>query len=653
MKDAGEKGAYRVKLVRGPFVKLDPNEESCEGEGALLTLVAKIRKDRPEVLVGADLFSGAGGLSLGLENAGVDVLFSVDHDVEAVATHKHHFQGLSVNWDLSDPDVVAKVGQLLKRINVDVLAGGPPCQPFSKAGRSGIRYQVRHGNRDAHDRRRGLWQSYLEVIRVAMPRAVIMENVPDMALDREMFILRTMVYELEQLGYSVEERVMETWRYGVPQFRQRLILIAMRDRVEFEWPKEVPRKTTVSNAIGELPEVEGGWRPEGGADGWTDYDEPTTAFQRKMRVGVQAGDEKKLFDHITRPVRDDDAAAFELMDANTLYSDLPDDLKRYRDDIYDDKYKRLDPNDLSRTITAHIAKDGYWYIHPAQGRTLTVREAARLQTFPDWFRFSGPPSAAFKQIGNAVPPMFAEALGQAVVAAIERNEKDGTSTEESSQILADWFANNPLKAHPWFRAQTRWQVISAEMLLDRAPADQIRHVWPLVARWLDPADTVAAADDAEEIGQWIGREARANKLIELARHLHGMQCELTDADLESLVAEKRLTQNQADIATLVVPTGEVDSSEEPVIVSKGTLRAVARIVGKSVDVRNRRTDGRIAVASVIGFGSQSRYAHLALMEISARICRQADPQCTACPASSFCSSSRAQEQTLEILDLTN
>ncbi len=282
-----------------------------------------------------------------------------------------------------------------------------------------------------------------------------------------------------------------------------------------------------------------------------------------------------------------------------------------------------------------------------------MREAARLQTFPDWFRFSGPPSAAFKQIGNAVPPMFAEALGQAVVAAIERNEKDGTSTEESSQILADWFANNPPKANPWFRAQTRWQVISAEMLLDRAPTDQIRHVWPLVARWLNPADTVAAADDAEEIGQWIGREARANKLIELARHLHGMQCELTDADLESLVAEKRLTQNQADIATLVVPTGEVDSSEEPVIVSKGTLRAVARIVGKSVDVRNRRTDGRIAVASVIGFGPQSRYAHLALMEISARICRQADPQCTVCPASSFCSSSKAQEQTLEILDLTN
>ena len=103
-------------------------------------------------------------------------------------------------------------------------------------------------------------------------------------------------------------------------------------------------------------------------------------------------------------MREDDERAFQLMDAKTRYSDLPEDMRRYRDDIFDDKYKRLDENELSRTITAHIAKDGYWYIHPRQNRTLTVREAARLQTFPDRFRFAGPPSAAFRQIGNAVPP---------------------------------------------------------------------------------------------------------------------------------------------------------------------------------------------------------------------------------------------------------
>ena len=107
-------------------------------------------------------------------------------------------------------------------------------------------------------------------------------------------------------------------------------------------------------------------------------------------------------------------AAFEHLDTKTRYSDLPEELKRYRDDIFDDKYKRLDADDLSRTITAHIAKDGYWYIHPEQNRTLTVREAARIQTFPDHFRFAGAPTAAFRQIGNAVPPRLGRAIGAAV-----------------------------------------------------------------------------------------------------------------------------------------------------------------------------------------------------------------------------------------------
>ena len=157
-------------------------------------------------------------------------------------------------------------------------------------------------------------------------------------------------------------------------------------------------------------------------------------------------------------------------------------MKRYRDDIFNDKYKRLDENGLSRTITAHIAKDGYWYIHPRQNRTLTVREAARLQAFPDYYRFAGPPSAAFRQIGNAVPPILGEQLGEAVRSSLDNPKPAGPSTKRIANTLARWFTSLPALSIPWLRAERRWNIISAETLLERLPAPQMRVLWPLLAR---------------------------------------------------------------------------------------------------------------------------------------------------------------------------
>jgi len=379
-----QRSTYGVKLVRGPFVRIEPHELACETEDELLALVPTL--SRP---LAADLFCGAGGLSLGLTHAGFDVVLAVDSDDEALETHRAHHPGLSVNWDLGDPDVVENVARLVRAAGVGLVAGGPPCQPFSRAGRSMMRDLVRTGRRHQHDRRRDLWESFLTVIELSTPLAVVMENVPDMALDRGMISLRAMIERLEAIGYTVEERVVDTRLYGVPQFRQRLILVALADGVEFTWPVEAMERVTVDNAIGDLPPVEGGWRPANGdgadpvATGWIPYEGPRTDFQRRARSTVRSPDAGRIFDHITRPVREDDALAFAQMNPDTRYSDLDPDLKRYRDDIFDDKYKRLDPNDVSRTITAHIAKDGYWYIHPYQDRTLTVREAARLQTFDD------------------------------------------------------------------------------------------------------------------------------------------------------------------------------------------------------------------------------------------------------------------------------
>ena len=252
---AARRGKYGVRLVRGPFVQLSANAEECRDEDSFLAYAAELR-ERGHRLA-ADLFSGAGGLSLGLEDAGYRVIFGVDRDQEATETHRHHFGGLTVNWDLGKPQRIAQVAHLVKAAGIDVLAGGPPCQPFSRAGRSKIRHRVVNGFPDPSEERRDLWRSFLEVVTIAQPRAVLMENVPDMVLDKDMFILRAMVHELESMGYAVDERVVDTSRYEVPQFRQRLILVALRDRVHFTWPAEQPDRVTVWNAI-ERPALGGG-----------------------------------------------------------------------------------------------------------------------------------------------------------------------------------------------------------------------------------------------------------------------------------------------------------------------------------------------------------------------------------------------------------
>lgn len=637
---ATESRHYGVRLVRGPFVRLPPHPETCADEQAFLSYATRLRKGGSHLA--ADLFSGGGGLSLGLESAGYRVVLSADKDREAVETHRHHFGGLALGWDLGDTGNVAKIAELIAAAKVELLAGGPPCQPFSKAGRSKIRHRVRHGLRDPVDERKDLWRSFLEIVRIARPPAVVMENVPDMALDKEMFILRTMVHELEGLGYEVEERVAEAWRYGVPQFRPRLLLIALHERTAFQWPQDPPDQVTVWNAICDLPEVKGGWRPEGGADGWADYDGPVTDFQRRMREGMTGADAGKVFDHITRPVREDDARAFQLMDAGTRYSDLPSDMRRYRHDIFDDKYKRLAEDGLSRTITAHIAKDGYWYIHPRQNRTLTVREAARLQTFPDRFRFAGPPSAAFRQIGNAVPPVMAEYLGEAIRVSLAAGKPAGPATQQIARTLGEWFNSLTRRTVPWLRARTRWQVICAEILLDRLAQTEVRHLWPLIARWETPADTLGAESELRVIAGWVDREVRAERILDFAGLLASAPEQLDDDEAIRQVAG--INEALADLVVLAIATGAEDESEEPILVSHGVLRVVARFTGQQVDRRNRLTDGRLATARMVGDGSNARDAHLGLIELAAGLCRPGVPSCVECPLAQNCSSSQAEAQ---------
>lgn len=391
---------YGVKLERSDSLELGRHPEAPAAEDLIEWCKAEKKVGK---LLAVDLFAGAGGLGVGLEAAGWTVAIAVDNNEVALKTHRANFRGLALNVDMSNPDEVESLIKMVRNIDIDLVAGGPPCQPFSRAGRAKIRSLVDQGVRDRNDQRKELWRSFVRVVLALRPRTVLMENVPDMAIADDLSVIREIAQMLEQNGYSVDYRLLDAWRCGVPQHRKRFILQARRDGVALNWPKPVHRIVTVYDAIGDLPRLGKGT----GARQMSYLPDSQSEFAKML------GEESSgqfVYDHMTRPVRADDRQAFSLMTSKTLYSDLPQHLRRYRSDTFVDKYKRLAWDDLSRTITAHIAKDGYWYIHPEENRTLTVREAARIQTFPDHFRFSGTRSDAFRQIGNAVPPLLARSV---------------------------------------------------------------------------------------------------------------------------------------------------------------------------------------------------------------------------------------------------
>ena len=391
---------YAVKLQRSDDLKLTRHASGCGEETFRQWCVDRANEG---ALLAVDLFSGAGGLSLGLQDAGWTVALAVDNDEKALQTHRHNFPGLTRTCNLGDPKQREFLLSLLDDVTIDLVAGGPPCQPFSRAGLSKIRSLVAEGYRDEDDPRRELWRAFLEIVLALRPRAILMENVPDMALGDDFSVIRTMIDALEDAEYYTELILVDAWRYGVPQHRKRLILLARLDVEHFPWPAPSPHMPTLRDAISDLPDL----GESTGARVLSYSGKPgISAFAEEMRYGMEDG---FVWDHITRPVRADDREIFQMMDSNTLYGNLPREKRRYSAETFDDKYKKLDWNSRSRSITAHIAKDGYWYIHPSELRTLTVREAARIQTFPDRFRFAGTRSDAFRQIGNAVPPLLGRA----------------------------------------------------------------------------------------------------------------------------------------------------------------------------------------------------------------------------------------------------
>lgn len=625
--------AYGVKLVRGPVVSIPPHPGAATSSDELMERIASRSDHQPRAV---DLFCGAGGLSLGLSEAGYNVVLGIDNDPVALETYAGLHPALALCRDLSTRAAIEEATELLRELDVELLAGGPPCQPFSRAGASKIRSLVQAGVRPEHDDRRDLWQAFLEIVLSVHPQAVLLENVPDMAIAADTTIVRTLVSELEAAGYAVHTALLRSCDHGVPQIRQRFFLVALAERAGFSWPSPSDTEVTVEDSIADLPPVEGGWRPPAAAEGFLPYTAPRNPgpFVRRARQGLDAADRSRIYDHITRPVRADDRVIFESMNSTTRYADIDPSLRRYRHDIFDDKYKRLDWKRPSRSITAHIARDGYWYIHPGQARTLTLREAARLQTFPDRIRFAGPPSAAFRQIGNAVPPLLAEQVALSIRESLDRPQKAPAASMTVSSRLARWFEHKRKPALPWLKAQTAWTALQGHLLLDRAPTSSIEVVWPTIEKLNSPERTIESADLLRDLANIIGRPQHAERILNTAHWLSHNPDAMTSP--KALQEAPDVTPRAAAIAALADPSME----PTPVVVNQGALRVASRVAGLPHQTRSPGSNGRLAVTRLLG-GSKaeandSRITMAAVVELAASLCTTNNPSCSQCPLNGPC-----------------
>jgi DNA (cytosine-5)-methyltransferase 1 len=585
-----------------------------------------------------DLFCGAGGLSLGLERAGFDVLVGADVDEWAVRTHHANLSGMSWCGDLADPTEFINTLKVWGLDHVDLVAGGVPCQPFSRAGHSRIRDLIASGERAEHDVRADLWSSFVAVVEHLRPAAVLVENVPDLPRWDDGAVLTGLYESLQVLGYRVEARILDGFRYGVPQHRQRLILIALDGHRRPLWPEPDDVLVNLREAIGDLPPIPRAQRAER-----LSYDPRRmhSDYQRLMRRDVAPEDAETILEHICRDVRPDDMEAYRLLGEGQTYIDLPERLQRYRSDVFTDKYKRLAWDELCRSITAHIAKDGYWYIHPEQHRTLSIREAARVQSFSDHVRFAGTQTHRYRQIGNAVPVLLGEAIGTSVFAALEQPRRDrptGTSEAFRDQLLA-WHVTNDGWTPSWRQGHDAWSVLLAELLLSRARADDAERIFADLRVVAPDPETLLAHASPEQTLAGIGVRERARLAVSVARDI----VDLHDGDVPEDEMELRTLPGVGDYVCSAVLT--FGFGRRQVLVDRTSARVATRIARHSDD---RRFQLRLDLHRLAGTDGPDAAFNRALLDLGREVCTPDEPRCSECPLSSRCATGRATTRELEL-----
>ncbi|MBM3454263.1 MAG: DNA cytosine methyltransferase [Bacteroidetes bacterium] len=398
-----------------------------------------------------DLFAGAGGLSEGFIRQDFSPIAHVEmnreacdtlitrlafHYLSSIKQQKIYFKYLRgeisrehlwgkipkqiltsvINEELSNrtiKNIFGKIDQQLNSNSVDVIIGGPPCQAYSLIGRS------RDPKRMKGDKRNYLFRYYAKFLDKYKPKYFVFENVLGLLTAGNSKYLAEMMELFSSKGYSADYKVLNTQEYGVLQRRKRVIIIGKRTQKSFLFPaleKTENNWQIKKDLFNDLPALLPGKEMQ-----IAFYTKPSSDYLKL--TGIR-NDIEFVTQHISRQHNERDLEIYSIAIEKWLkekrrlkYSEVPKRLQTHKNKLaFLDRYKVVDPAGHSHTVVAHIAKDGHYYIYPdrKQIRSISVREAARIQSFPDDFFFEGGRTAAFKQIGNAVPPLLAEKIAKSI-----------------------------------------------------------------------------------------------------------------------------------------------------------------------------------------------------------------------------------------------
>lgn len=407
-----------------------------------------------------DLFAGPGGLSLGLKMVGFDVIGAIERDSAAGETYLHNFEHSSMQKDITEyppkefKDFLVNSGKLREGESIDLVAGGPPCPGFSLIGRSKISDLIRKGeygdskefrHRFIDDPRNELFREFVKYVDEFQPKYFLMENVSGMTsyqIDEDP-IVEVIMNSFR--GYDVKYKILNAADYGVPQDRKRIIFFGNKKSISQPvWPKPsgIDSKSA-GEAIVDLSPIE----PTNDREGvfschWTraTNDRDSVLFQfinsgspagKIGDIEIESSEPRQVYGDIFPGKWNSDLIpAFKKVGMKAwkrgrcyVQSESGKRWVMYEQKGFQDKMRRIRWDRPAPTVVAHLARDGYMFIHPWKNRTITVREAARFQSFPDSFEFKGSMTSQFRQVGNAVPPLLAQALGKSIIDALISNAK--------------------------------------------------------------------------------------------------------------------------------------------------------------------------------------------------------------------------------------